>query len=166
MASNDLLVSLRTQVLAGLEKRTDQNLTHVFNSRKNKVTDMLPISELSAALREISPFDCDEVQVSPAELFSLKESITFETFKRVAEKRSALDQWAQSVPLWQLLSDSIPRKHGVRRCFAHFLSQASADLDVMVSSIIRKILSKLPATYHYHKSIPLPALSWMDSGSF
>jgi hypothetical protein len=123
MAHDDLL-TLRTQVFAGLEKRTDQYLAHTFDRRKDQITGLLPVSELSAALQEISICDSDECKVSPAELSTLGESITFETFKMVSEKRNALDQWAQSLPLWQLLSDSIPRKQGVRKCSALFLSMA------------------------------------------
>jgi hypothetical protein len=112
----DYMSTLRTQVLAGLEKRTDKYLIEAYNARKDQVTDMLPVSGLSDALREMCICDSDECKVSPAELGSLGQSVTFETFKRIAEKCSALDQWAQSVPLWQLLSDSIPRLPGVRCC--------------------------------------------------
>ncbi len=111
-------------MFAGMDKRTDQYLAHAFDCHKDQVTKLLHVSELSAVLQEISICECDESKVSPAELSTLGQFITFETFKAFAEKRSALDQWAQSVPLWQLLSDSIPRKLGVRKCTTLFLSSS------------------------------------------
>ncbi len=118
--ANDDFVTLRAQIFAGIEKRTDQYISHVFNLHKDGISDMLPVSELSSALREISICDSDECKVSPAELSSLGQNVTYETFKQLSEKCSALDQWAQSVPLWQLLSDSIPRKQGVRSRLPNF----------------------------------------------
>ncbi len=111
------MFTLRTQVFAGLEKRTDKYLTSVFDYRKDKDTNMLPVTELSAALRDVSICDSDLPKVSPSEISSLSQSITFGTFKRFAGIYSALDNWAKSVPLWQLLSDSIPRQLGVRHLF-------------------------------------------------
>ncbi len=49
----DDVSTLRTQVLAGLEKRTDKYLIEAYNARKDQVTDMLPVSGLSDALREM-----------------------------------------------------------------------------------------------------------------
>lgn len=111
------------QVSDGLKKRTDEYLKQVFAKFKDQGTTMLQSSSLHAALQETKICDFDVDNVSQDEISQQNQRIDFETFKRLATKPSALDQWAQSVPLWQLLSDSIPRKQNVatkvcnRACF-------------------------------------------------
>jgi hypothetical protein len=114
MAEDDL-ATLTTQVLAGLEKRGERFLIKLFNKYKDADTNLLPVSELSNALLETSICESDETKLLPSEISCLHDqTVDFETLKKISQKPSALDQWAQSVPIWQLLSDAIPRKKGVR----------------------------------------------------
>ena len=42
-----------------------------------------------------------------------KDGLVFDEFCEVIQSPSMLEQWAQSLPLWQLLAAAIPRKKGV-----------------------------------------------------
>ena len=102
---NDLIA----QVRRGLSTRSETYLRNVFNNYMEKSTGKIQPSKLSAALMETRICDLDECDQGGG-----GKQVDFDSFKNLANKSSDLDQWAQSIPLWQLLSDCLPRRKGVR----------------------------------------------------
>jgi hypothetical protein len=100
-------MALRAQVFTGLERRSTIFLKEVFEAYMDDKTEKLPTSRLNEALLATRISESDDVDYDTS---LVDEQIDFEEFRKISQSRSILDHWAQSVPLWQLLSDSIPRK--------------------------------------------------------
>ena len=103
------MTDLCAQVSRGLVRRSDAFLEDVFKKYKDPNSNSILHPHLQNALYETKVSDSDECDVSRYD----GKPVDSKSFKKLANKASDLDQWAQSLPLWQLLSDSIPRIKGV-----------------------------------------------------
>jgi hypothetical protein len=133
-------MALRAQVFTGLERRSETFLREIFDSYKDPKTKMLHSARLHGALLATRISESDDLEYDAT---LVQEQIDFEEFRRILQSRSVLDQWAKSVPLWQLLSDSIPRK---TRTF-DFLRSSKPDRLKMISNLAAEDIEEISEAF-------------------
>jgi hypothetical protein len=106
---SDLCFTIDREILCNQKCNTLKQKGKIQSKEKMSCID----GGLVASSQQDEPSACFDV---PVHIYALRAQILAGLRNRTDKylsKPSELDQWAQSVPLWQLLSDAMPRKKEV-----------------------------------------------------
>jgi hypothetical protein len=127
------------KVDAGFRKRNDGYLRKVFERHWEDEAAVISRGKLKNALEEVDIFFAKEEEVDTfLETMDISGDgvLDFEEFKRAVRFPGPIEQWAKTMDLAQLLTDSIPVKEGIDALRA--LSQMSnTDIDDTCAAFIR-----------------------------
>jgi hypothetical protein len=110
-----MLDELKRQVQFGIRRRSSEFLLNLFGWYERPFEQRVSKSDIVPSFHDyrVSVLDSHEHLENDLSGIEDDKTLDFDEFIRTLQTPSLLDQWAQSLPLWQILSDAIPRKRGV-----------------------------------------------------
>ena len=119
--TGSVLDKLRDQVEAGFRRREYAYISQVFHRHCNLVesstdtSEFLPRCNLRAALNDLDLEVTDEEATTLYVEFDTDDTdgLNLDEFALIVKRPRRLDEWARSLPLAEIVSDSLPRKLGV-----------------------------------------------------
>jgi hypothetical protein len=139
-----LLETLRSQMIAGFQRRNEQFLQEIFDKHKSPDTAGLSKESLAQALSDLGVcLSAEDV----GELFYTQDlnsdgCISWSEFLMVISKPSKIEHWATALPLGALLADCMPSKNDVDplRGLSNLLSADVEAVSVCFSEGLVKLL--------------------------
>ena len=106
--------ALISQVESGLKRRQDALLHQIFESMFDRKSNKISVERLPDAFRSLAHAsgEVDSYLHDFSDLIGYSDMLDFNEFKQAVLKATAIEQWASTLPLPQLLADALPREKG------------------------------------------------------